>query len=75
MTPDEFKTALRAIGWKQSDFARRAGLNPGSVTRWVQGEVPIPEWAAHYLELLQRVDTLHREFVVPPKAGAPSGGE
>lgn len=67
MTNDEFKAALRALGWKQTDFARKAGLNPTTISRWVTGDVPVPEWAARYLHAMQRIADLHTEFVVPDK--------
>ena len=27
MTPDQFTQAIEALGWKQSDFCRKAGLD------------------------------------------------
>jgi len=67
MSPEEFKTALRRLGWKQTDFARKAGMGTSSITRWVTGETPVPDWAAHYLHAMQRIADLHAEFVLPDK--------
>jgi transcriptional regulator with XRE-family HTH domain len=43
MTRDAFKEALQALGWNQSEFARRMDLTVGTVSRWAHGS-PIPGW-------------------------------
>lgn len=50
MTPGKFKElAVRLNGGKQHGSLKAAadtlGVHPGTVTRWVKGEVPIPEMA------------------------------
>lgn len=67
MTSEEFKATLRALGWKQTDFARKSGLNPTTISRWITGDTPVPEWAVRYLQAMQRIADLHAEFVVPDK--------
>ncbi|GEM_PF-2272368 len=63
LTPDEFKAALRQLGWKQADFARKAGLSHPTPSRWVAGEVPIPEWAEAFLGMAIEVQRLHVKYV------------
>ena len=75
MTPEEFKEALKRLGWKQTDFARKAGMGTSSITRWVSGDTPVPEWAARYLAAMQRIADLHAEFVVPEKPGSEDQGQ
>jgi transcriptional regulator with XRE-family HTH domain len=67
MTPEEFTEALSAIGWKQSDFCRRAGVAKDTPSRWTTGKTPIPEWVPQYLGMVQEIARLHEAFVVPPK--------
>ena len=40
MTPEEFTQALAALGWKQTDFCRMAGVNKSTPSRWVAGDQP-----------------------------------
>lgn len=63
MTADEFKESLAKIGWKQSEFARRTGLTPATVSRWARGEVEIPKWVAHHLQLLLDVRRMWFAYV------------
>lgn len=67
MTPDEFSQALAALGWKQSDFCRMAGVNKSTPSRWMIGDSPIPDWVPRFLGMAQEVKRLHDTYVVPPK--------
>jgi transcriptional regulator with XRE-family HTH domain len=67
MTPDEFRDALSAIGWKQTDFARKAGLNNETAYRWANGITPIPAWVPQYLGMVRDIARLHALYVDPPK--------
>ena len=69
MTPDEFTAALTALRWKQNDFCRMAGVNKSTPSRWVAGDVPIPEWVPRFLGMAQEVKRLHDAYVIPPKPG------
>lgn len=66
MDKDELRRALDALGWKQSELARKLGMTAGAVSRWATGE-PIPVWLAEYLRVMQELDRLHRVYVRPPK--------
>jgi transcriptional regulator with XRE-family HTH domain len=66
MDKDELRQALDALGWKQSELARKLGMTAGAVSRWATGE-PIPVWLAEYLRVMQELDRLHRVYVRPPK--------
>jgi len=66
MTGAEFLVALRAINWRQTDFAHRTGTTPESVNRWVHGRQPVPTWAAAHVRLLHAADQFHRAHVAPP---------
>ena len=78
MDKDELRQALDALGWKQSELARKLGITAGAVSRWATGE-PIPPWLAEYLRVMQELDRLHRQYVQPPRrvrvaAPAPDAG-
>ena len=66
MDKDELRQALDALGWKQSELARKLGMTAGAVSRWATGE-PIPVWLAEYLGVMQELDRLHQVYVKPPK--------
>lgn len=66
MTGADFLAGLRALGWKQVDFAARTGMTPDSVNRWIHDRQPIPAWAAAHIRLLLAADQFHREHVAPP---------
>lgn len=69
MTGADFLACLRALGWKQVEFATRTGTTPNTVNRWVHGLLPVPAWAAAHLRLLLAADAFHRAHVAPlPKA-------
>ena len=63
LTPEQFTDALAALGWKQTDFARRTGLSVAAVNRWATGQTPAPLWAAAYLEAMQDLAALHRKYL------------
>ena len=69
MTPDEFTTALDNLGWKQSDFCRKAGLDKNTPSRWVNGKTPIPAWVAAYLGAMGEIKRLHRVYIEPNEPG------
>lgn len=63
MTPEQFESILTALGWKQADFCRKAGLSKQTPSRWVNGLVPIPAWVAAYLGAMLEIKRLHSEYV------------
>lgn len=65
MTPEEFTQALDAIGWKQSDFCRKAGLDKNTPSRWVNGKTPIPAWVTAYLGAMLEIKRLHQTYIDP----------
>ena len=65
MTPEEFTAALAALGWKQSDFCRKAGVSKQTPSRWVNGLTPIPDWAPAYLGAMQEIKRLHQVYIEP----------
>ena len=65
MTPEQFTAALAALGWKQSDFCRKAGVSKQTPSRWVNGLTPIPDWAPAYLGAMQEIKRLHQVYIEP----------
>jgi len=65
MTADELKQALQALGWKQSELARRVEVGDSTVSHWTTGETPVPGPVAAYLGMAQEIDRLHRQYVRP----------
>lgn len=63
MTPNELATALNALGWKQSDFCRKAGVNKNTPTNWLKGKTPIPAWVPAYLGAMLDIHRLHLVYV------------
>lgn len=57
MTPDEFKNGLKAIGWKQTDFAMSIGVSKVTVSNWLSeaNPNPLPQWAINYLLMLHKL--------------------
>jgi len=70
MTPEAFRSALAAVGWKQSDFCRRAGLTPAAASRWSKGSNPIPAWVPAYLGAMGDIQRLYTTYVLPLKPSA-----
>lgn len=69
MTPEEFRTALQSLGWKQSDFCRMADVDKNTPSRWLNGTTPIPGWAVKFLEMAQEIKRLARMIEPPKKEG------
>lgn len=65
MNPDEFAQALTLLGWKQSDFCRKAGLDKNTPSRWITGKTPIPAWVPAYLGAMGDIKRLHQSYVEP----------
>ncbi len=76
MKPDEFTDTLAALGWKQSDLARRLDLDRNTPSRWANGRTPVPQWAAEYLGAMLAIERLHAAYVRPrrPRDAQGSGG-
>lgn len=71
LSPEQFARALDALGWKQTDFARRTGLSLSAVNRWATGQAPAPLWAGAYLGAMLDLASLHAKYLAPlPAAGA-----
>jgi len=70
MTPDEFTNALAALGWKQSDFCRKAGVTKQTPSRWANGLSPIPAWVAAYLGAMLDLVALHAKYLSTAKDSA-----
>ena len=66
MTGDQFAQGLKLLGWRQVEFADRAGVAPDTVNRWVHDRQPIPTWAQRHLALLLAAAEFHRAYVAPP---------
>lgn len=66
MTGDQFAQGLKLLGWRQVEFADRAGVAPDTVSRWVHDRQPIPTWAKRHLALLLAAAEFHRLHVAPP---------
>lgn len=82
MTPQEFDEALASLGWKGSDFARKADVVDNTVWRWRKGLVGIPKWVDEYLGAMLEIQRLHARFVSVVRAssdaaidGAPPAAE
>lgn len=71
MTPDELAQALKNLGWKQVDLARRTGIAPDTVSRWGRGVKPIAPWVRSYLGMATALHELHRLYVAPPDRDPP----
>jgi len=69
MDPDQFTTALHDLGWKQSDFCRKSGVNKSTPSNWVTGKTPIPAWVAAYLGAMADIKRLHRVYIEPSESG------
>lgn len=67
MTPDEFSNALAALGWKQSDFCRKAGVAKDTPSRWAAGKTPIPSWVPAYLGAMHDLAGLYAKYIAPEK--------
>jgi transcriptional regulator with XRE-family HTH domain len=70
LTPEGIGSALDALGWKQSDLARRCGLAGKTVSRWCTGQAPAPLWLSEYLGALVALRGIHQRYVSPVGLGA-----
>ena len=53
MSPDELRTAMRALGYRtQSDLAEAIGVSRSAVSLWVEGKVGVPRPVAMLLRML-----------------------
>ncbi len=55
VTSTEFRAALKALGWKQSDLEQRIKVHPNTISAWATGRVKVPGPIVAYLDLAQRV--------------------
>lgn len=67
MSPEEFTSALGALGWKQSDFCRKTGVTKQTPSRWANGQTPIPLWVLAYLGAMQDLAALHSKYLTTTK--------
>jgi len=65
MTPEDFAAALLELGWKQSDFCRKTGVDKNTPSRWVNRISPIPAWVPAYLGAMGEIKRLHATYVQP----------
>lgn len=70
MDADQFTAALHGLGWKQSDFCRKAGVNKSTPSNWVTGKSPIPAWVPAYLGAMADIKRLHRVYIEPHESGS-----
>jgi hypothetical protein len=49
---------LEVLGWSQSKLARKLGVDPNTVSRWITGKSPVPLWLMEYLGALRAVKEL-----------------
>jgi repressor LexA len=49
LTKDRLREAMRTAGMKQADLVRETGLNRGTISRYLSGEVEPRQVAAHKL--------------------------
>lgn len=64
MTGEEFKAALKALGWKQADIARKMELHKNTVNAWASSGPP--QWAAEYVQAMLAISRLYDAFVKAP---------
>ena len=53
---------LTALGWSQAKFARKLGVDPNTVTRWIRGHTPVPKWALEYLQALNALKQVAKKL-------------
>lgn len=56
MKTADFSHSLATLGWTQAEFARRLGVDPTTVSRWM-GAQRFPKWVGEYLRLAVLVKT------------------
>ena len=65
MSPEEFKTALSELGWKQSDFCAKAGVERNTPSRWANGHTQVPDWVPAFLGAMLDLQRLHAKYIAP----------
>lgn len=65
MAPEDLRTALAALGWRQADLCRKAGLHKDTPGRWLSGATAIPAWVPAYLGAILEIKRLHETYVKP----------
>jgi transcriptional regulator with XRE-family HTH domain len=64
MTRDNFRAALSELGWTQTFFADRIGVDISTVNRWATHDHPgVPAHAAAYLSLALNLHRLHYAMI------------
>lgn len=56
MTPDDFRSSLKALGITQRLFAEIWGCTPVSVHRWLSGERALPGWVPTAIRSMEAGD-------------------
>ena len=65
MDADQYTATLTELGWKQSDFCRKTGVNKSTPSNWVTRKTPIPAWVPAYLGAMADIKRLHRVYIEP----------
>lgn len=53
MSPDELRSAMRALGYRtQNDLANAIGVSRSAVSLWLEGKVGVPRPVAMLLRML-----------------------
>lgn len=65
ITPEQFTAALESLGWSQAVFARKAGLDKNTPSRWAGARTPIPAWVSSYLGAMLDLKDLHARYLDP----------
>jgi len=63
MTPAQFREALARLSLTQAEAARRMGVTPAAVTRWLSGARPIPKYAVELLSAWEKLANLGRALL------------
>lgn len=50
---NDLKQTLKILGLTQREFARKLGVDHMTVNRWITEKLPVPRYAAAYLELME----------------------
>lgn len=58
MTGEEFKSAIKALGFSQAQFAKAHGMSYSAINEWASGRAKVPQIAAAYVRLLGRENPL-----------------
>lgn len=62
MTARQFTRCLDLIGWTLRGAADRLGLPPTRIRRWADGDYPVPDEVAQWLQVLANA---HRNNPAP----------